>query len=211
METALQQLPLFLGGAWASGINLYLTMAFLGIAHKAHWITLPGSLENIAHPLVIATAVVICVVELVVDKIPYLDNAWDSIHTLIRPVGGLLLGYLATTDLASVLQVPIAMLTGSVALNAHVTKATARLAMNSSPAVVATPAASVGENISVATVLYFIIKHPIIASIIVIGFIAFSIWFLRLMFRFVRKLFRREPADRPTAAPASSAPNTSSS
>ena len=88
---------LLLGASWTSGINLYLTVAGLGIAHQAEWITLPGSLESLSHPLIIALAIILYIIEFVADKVPYVDSAWDSVHTFIRPIGGGALAYLALT------------------------------------------------------------------------------------------------------------------
>ena len=195
---ALESLSLAMGTAWTSGINLYATIAVLGIAGRAGMIQLPPGLQVLTDPLVIGIACFMYVIEFVVDKVPYLNNAWDSFHTFIRPVGGVFLGYLAMSNLNPAIQYTAALLTGAVALNSHLTASTARVALNSSPGVVTNPVASVSKDVSVATVLYFTIKHPVIACMIVIAFIIFSIWFLRTMFRFLRKLFKREPVPDPS-------------
>lgn len=85
-------LGVLMGGSWASGVNLYLTTASLGISHRMGWITLPGNMESLANPLVIGAALLLYAVEFFADKIPYVDSAWDSIHTFIRPAGGVALG-----------------------------------------------------------------------------------------------------------------------
>jgi len=180
---------LLLGGSWASGINLYLTVAGLGIAHRAGWIVLPGDLDAFSHLAVIAAALVLYAVEFVADKIPFVDSAWDSVHTFIRPLGGLALGYLATADAAPAIQYPVAMLTGTLALDSHLTKATTRAAINTSPEPVSNSVASVTEDVSVLGVLYLIMNHPVVAAVLVIAFVVFSVWFLRKMFGFIRKIF----------------------
>ena len=185
----LSSLGLLAGGAWGSGINLYMTIAGLGIAQRMQWINLPGNLEIIAHPLIITVAILLYMVEFAADKIPYVDSTWDAIHTAIRPVGGAALGYLAMANAGPVIQIPIALLTGTVAADSHLTKATARAAINTSPEPVTNSVASVTEDISVAGIIYLIIRHPVIATIAVILFILFSIWFLKKMFRFVRAIF----------------------
>ncbi|HRZ03135.1 MAG TPA: DUF4126 domain-containing protein, partial [Candidatus Omnitrophota bacterium] len=83
----------------------------------------------------------------------------------------------------------VALLTGAVALNSHLTKATTRVAINSTPVPFANSVASVAEDSAVFGVLYLIIKHPIIAAIVVVLFIIFSVWFLIKMFKFLRKVF----------------------
>ncbi|MFH1360944.1 MAG: DUF4126 domain-containing protein [Candidatus Omnitrophota bacterium] len=185
---ALNSLNVLVGSSWASGVNLYLTIAGLGIAHRMQWITLPGNMDSLAHPLVIIVAIVLYVIEFVADKVPYVDSAWDSVHTFIRPVGGAALGYMAMADAGPALQIPVALLTGSISMDSHLTKATARAAINTSPEPFSNSVASVTEDISVAGIIYLIIKHPVIATILVIIFIIFSIWFLKTMFRFLRRV-----------------------
>ena len=182
-------LPLLLGGSWASGVNLYLTVAGLGIAHRMHYIDLPGHLEVLSNPLVIGVASILFLIEFVADKVPYVDSAWDSVHTFIRPVGGAALGYMALAGAGQEWQIPVALLTGSIAMESHLTKATARAAINTSPEPVSNSVASVTEDVTVAGVLYLIIKHPVIATIVIILLILFSVWFLKKMFHLVRKIF----------------------
>ena len=195
MET-LQSLSVLLGGSLGSGINLYLTTAGLGILNRINVLPLPGDLDVLSHPLVILTALGLYGIEFVADKIPYVDSAWDTIHTAIRPLGGAALGYMAMANVGPVGQIPIALLTGSIAMDAHLTKATTRAAINTSPEPFSNSIASVTEDITVAGILYLIIKHPVISSLVVIGFIIFSIWFLKKMFRFIRGIFRpRSPEE----------------
>ncbi|MBN2120820.1 MAG: DUF4126 domain-containing protein [Candidatus Omnitrophica bacterium] len=185
----LNSLGVLLGSSWASGVNLYLTIAGLGIAQRMNWIDLPGNLEVLSHPLVILTAALLYAVEFVADKVPYVDSAWDSIHTAIRPIGGAALGYMAMAQAGPTLQIPVALLTGTIAADSHITKATTRAAINTSPEPVTNSIASITEDLSVAGVLYLVIQHPIIASIVVIVFVLFSIWFLKKMFKFLKKAF----------------------
>lgn len=186
----LSNLGVLLGGSWASGVNLYLTIAGLGIMDKMGIINLPGNLEAISNPLIIAVAILMYAVEFFADKIPLVDSAWDSVHTFIRPLGGAALSYMAMADIGLVAQIPAALLSGTVAMDSHLTKATTRVAINTSPEPITNSIASVSEDAMVVGVLWMIINHPIVAGIIVILFVLFSIWFLRMMFRFVKKVFR---------------------
>ena len=183
-------LSVLLGGSWASGINLYMTAAGLGIAQRMNWIELPGELTVLGHPLIIALAVIMYVVEFVADKIPFVDSTWDMVHTFIRPTGGAMIGYLGMAQSDPLLQTTVAILTGAVALSSHLTKATTRAAINSAPMGFTNSIASVTEDAAVFTVLYFIVKHPVIAAFLAIGLIALSIWILRKFFRFISRLFR---------------------
>src|SRR4051812_30993027 len=98
MNAALAEPLVLLLSGWCSGISLYLTAALLGICGRAGWIELPGDLQTLSHPLIIAAAVAIFLVEFVADKVPYVDSAWDSVHTFIRPLGAAGLGALAGVD-----------------------------------------------------------------------------------------------------------------
>ncbi len=178
-----------MGSSWASGVNLYLTMAGLGIAHRMEWMKLPGNLEVLSHPLIMGGAIFLFLIEFVADKVPYVDSVWDSVHTFIRPIASAVLGYTAMADAGQVMQVLIAFLTGSIALDSHLTKATTRLAINASPEPVSNSIASVTEDATVIGALYLIINHPIVIAILVTLFIVFSIWFLKKMFKFMKRVF----------------------
>jgi hypothetical protein len=80
-------------------------MAGLGIAHRMEWIKLPGNLEVLSHPLIVGVAIFLFVIEFVVDKVPYVDSVWDSVHTFIRPIASAVLGYTAMGDAGSVIQI----------------------------------------------------------------------------------------------------------
>lgn len=190
MEALLSNLGILLGSSWASGVDLYLTVAGLGIAQRLAMVNLPGEMKVVSHPLVIAAAIIMFAVEFCVDKIPGLDSVWDSIHTAIRPLGGAALGFMAMAEMGPAAQVPVALLTGAVSADSHLTKATTRVAINTSPEPVTNSIASITEDALVLGALYLIIRHPVVAGILVVLFIIFSIWFLKVMFRFVKKIFR---------------------
>jgi len=190
MENIISGIGTLLGGAWASGVNLYLTVAVLGVADRLGFIDLPGRLDVISHPLIIAVALLLFAVEFFADKIPYVDSAWDSFHTLIRPLGAGAMAFMAMSGTNEAVQLSTAMVCGGVALDSHLTKATARAAINTSPEPFTNIAASVSEDSLVLAVLWFMWRHPVITGVLIIAFIAFSIWFLMVMFRFLRKVFR---------------------
>ncbi len=149
----LNSLGVLLGSSWSSGVNLYLTVAGLGILNRIGAVSLPGNLDAISNPLVIGIAVLMYLIEFFADKIPYLDSAWDSVHTAIRPLGGATLAYMATANVGPALQIPIALLSGGIAMESHLTKATARAAINTSPEPVTNSVASITEDGLVAVVL----------------------------------------------------------
>ncbi len=180
---------LLLGGSWASGINLYMSMAGLGIANRLEWITLPENLQILSNPIVIIVSLTLFGIEFVADKIPYVDSLWDFVHTFIRPVATSVLGYTAMADSGMIIQLLIAFLTGTISLESHLTKATSRAVINASPEPVTNSIASVTEDVTVAGTLYLIICHPVVATVLVVIFIIIAFWFLKKMFKFLKKVF----------------------
>nr|MDQ2659508.1 DUF4126 domain-containing protein [Verrucomicrobiota bacterium] len=90
----LNLLGVALGLAALAGINLYLTVFVTGLAVNQHWITLAPqyqSLGVLGHPAIVTIAGVLYFLEFFADKIPWIDSAWDAVHTIIRPIGGALL------------------------------------------------------------------------------------------------------------------------
>jgi hypothetical protein len=180
---------LLLGGSWAAGINLYMSMAGLGIASRMEWIRLPENLDILSNPIVIVVALTLFAIEFVADKIPYIDSLWDSVHTFIRPLATSALGYTAMADSGMIMQVLIASLTGAISLESHLTKATTRAVINASPEPFTNSIASVTEDVAVAGTLYLIICHPVVAAVLVTIFIIIAFWFLKKMFKYLRKVF----------------------
>lgn len=188
MEIA-QSIGAMFGSSWAAGVNLYLTTAALGIFERLHWISLPEGLKVVSHPLVIIGAIVLFAIEFLADKVPVVDHIWDSVHTFVRPMGGAAVGYLATTEMGPIVQAMAGLATGGIAASSHLTKSTSRVAVNSTMIPGAGAGASIAGDAAVCGMLYLILKHPIIAGLIVIAFVIFAVWFLRKMFSLVKGLF----------------------
>ena len=144
MDT-LETLSLAMGTAWTSGLNLYATLATLGLAGSAGMIQLPPGLQILTDPLVIGVACLMYFIEFFADKVPYVDNGWDVLHTFIRVPAGALLAARAVGDVNPALELAALLAGGTVALAAHGTKATVRLAVNVSPEPFSNWFASVGE------------------------------------------------------------------
>ncbi len=122
-----------LGFSFAAGINLYATVALIGLASRFGWVVLPGEYAMFDHDWVIGTAIVLYVVEFIADKVPWVDTLWDSVHTFIRPVGGALVAVAGLGEASPATQGMIALLGGAVAAGSHVTKAGTRVVANTSP------------------------------------------------------------------------------
>lgn len=188
--SSIQMMALSLAGGWVTGLNLYLTAAALGVAERMHWIALPGDLTILGNPLVIFLAVLLYLIEFVIDKIPFLDSAWDSVHTLIRPVGGAALASMAYSQSPESFQHMAAAIAGALSLSAHLAKAGSRIVINTSPEPFSNSVASVTEDGIVLGLLWLIFQHPILSMVVVIGLLALTIWLIPKVFRFMKRFFQ---------------------
>jgi len=189
MDT-LQALSLAMGTAWTSGINLYATVGALGIAGRMQMIQLPANLEVLTHPAVIAVACVMYLIEFFADKVPYVDNGWDVIHTFIRVPAGAMLAARSLGDLDPALEVAALLAGGAVALAAHGAKTTTRLALNVSPEPFSNWFASVTEDLVVLGSIWMIFHHPLLMLILVVGFLALIVWLTPKLLRLAKRGFQ---------------------
>ena len=173
----LDLLSVALGLAALAGVNLYLTVFATGLTIHFHWITLAPqyqSLEILGHPLVITISGILYLLEFFADKVPWLDSAWDAVHTVIRPIGGALLAIQVLGHSSPAFTVIVALLAGSTSLVAHTAKAATRLASNTSPEPFSNIGLSLGEDAAVLAGLALVHFNPVLAlSIFVIGIAAF--------------------------------------
>jgi hypothetical protein len=179
----LETLSLALGTAWTSGINVYATVAALGIAGRAGMIQLPPELQVLTDPLVIGLACLMYVIEFVADKVPYVDNGWDIVHTFIRVPAGAILAARSLGTVNPALELAALLAGGGVALAAHGTKATLRLAINVSPEPFSNWLASIGEDLAVLGGLWLAFNHPLIMLVLIVGFLALAAWLIPKLFR----------------------------
>jgi hypothetical protein len=186
----LDTLSLALGTAWTSGINLYATVAALGLAGRLGMVQLPPNLQLLADPLVIAVACVMYVIEFFADKIPYVDSGWDVLHTFIRVPAGAILAARSIGEVNPALELAAILAGGMVALTAHGTKATVRLAINVSPEPVSNWVASISEDLAVFGGIWLVFNHPTLMLGFVIGFTALAAWLIPKLYRMARRGFQ---------------------
>jgi len=186
----IEALSLAMGTAWTSGINLYATVAALGIAGRSEMIHLPPQLQVLTHPAVIAIACIMYVIEFFADKVPYVDSGWDVLHTFIRVPAGAILAAKSLGDMNPALELAALLAGGTVALAAHGTKATVRLAINTSPEPFSNWAASFAEDVTVLGSIWMIFNHPILMLILVVSFMALVVWLVPKLFRLAKRGFQ---------------------
>lgn len=188
----IDQLSIALGLATLAGLNLYLTVLVTGLAIRFHWVVLSvehQDLNVLAHPAILVAAGIFFLLEFFSDKIPWVDSLWDTIHTLIRPVGGAFLAIqtLGTTEPA--FDVIIALLAGSATLVSHGFKASTRLAVNASPEPVSNVVVSVAEDVVVLGGLSLMTISPKLVGAIALVFLILVIFFAPRLLRRVRAFF----------------------
>ncbi|HJS02123.1 MAG TPA: DUF4126 domain-containing protein [Variovorax sp.] len=186
-----QLLALSAAIGWASGVRLYLVVLLTGLAGYLGWVPLPGGLQLLAHPVVIAASGFMVFIEFFADKIPGLDSLWDMVHTVIRiPAGAALAASVFGADHA-VMAIVAALLGGSFAATAHAAKATTRAAINTSPEPFSNVGASLLEDGLVPAGLWLAVAHPLVFLLVFVVLLVVSVWLIRKSWRFLRALFGR--------------------
>jgi hypothetical protein len=176
----LDLLAVALGLACLAGINLYLTVFATGLAIHFHWITLAPayqSLEVLGNPVIVTIAGILYFLEFFADKIPWIDSAWDAVHTVIRPIGGALLAIQVLGHPSPTFTIIVALLAGGTSLIAHTAKAATRLATNTSPEPFSNIGLSLGEDAAVLGGLALVHFNPLLALLIFLLGIAVFFYF----------------------------------
>ncbi len=159
---ALHILALAFAAACLSGINLYLTAFLAGLAAKLGWLGLePGVVALLAHPAVMTVALLLYLLNAIVDKVPGLDSLWDTLHTVIRPAGAVMLALHIMGDAEPAYQVLPAVLAGMAGLTTHLAKTSARLLINNKPGPLLNILTSIGEDLLVAGIFMLTIHRPL--------------------------------------------------
>ena len=203
----LETLGFALGTSFASGLNVYATVAAAGLFQRFGVVQLPDALQILANPFVLGIAITLFVIEFIADKIPYVDSAWDAVHTFIRPPAAAVIAYSAFGTIPEEWKVSAALLAGGVALTSHGAKASTRAAANTSPEPVSNWSLSLLEDGLAVFLAWMAAAHPIWTAVIVVVLVILSvllIWKLYGYLRLIGTRFRRWRE----GSPASEAPRT---
>ncbi len=189
----LQKLGTALGFATLAGLNLYLTVFATSLAIHFGWVDVSAEYPDLvilgSTPVMIVSGVLYAI-EFLADKVPWMDSAWDAVHTFIRPVGGafLAVGTLGHRD--PVFDVVVALLAGGVTLTSHGAKAGTRLIANGSPEPFSNIALSVGEDVAVGGglgLMAYSYKHnPYLSAVVFGGIVLTLLYVTPKIFRFAR-------------------------
>jgi hypothetical protein len=190
----LETLGFALGTSFASGLNVYATVAAAGLFQRFGIVQLPDSLQVLANPFVLGIAITLFLIEFIADKIPYIDSAWDAVHTFIRPPAAAVLAYSAFGQVSEEWKVGASLLAGGVALTSHGAKATTRAAANTSPEPVSNWALSILEDGLAVFLVWLAAEHPILTAGVVVLLViiaVFIIWKLYGYLKVIGERFRR--------------------
>jgi Domain of unknown function (DUF4126) len=188
----LETLGFTLGTSFASGLNVYATVAAAGIMQRLGFVNLPESLQILTHPLVMGLAVTLFVIEFIADKIPYVDSAWDAVHTFIRPPAAAILSYGAFSEgFPEEWKLAAALLAGSVALTSHGANASTRAAANASPEPVSNWTLSLLEDGFAVFLAWMAAEHPLLSATIVVVLVILAVFVIWTLFGYLRRALAR--------------------
>jgi hypothetical protein len=182
-----------LGFSFAAGINLYATVALIGLASRFEWVSLPAEYRIFDSPWVIGTAIALYAVEFFADKIPWVDTLWDTVHTFIRPVGGAFVAVAGLGDASPATQGMIALLGGIVAASSHATKAGTRVVANTSPEPVSNWVLSLFEDGLVVGLGILAMQFPVAALAVTLLLLLAMAMLAATIVRAIRRRFRATP------------------
>jgi hypothetical protein len=184
--------------ALAAGVNVYATVALIGLSVRLGWVDLPPQYDSFGSDVVIGAAVVMYLLEFFADKVPYVDTVWDLVHTVIRPIGGALLAVTSLGDASPTAVSLAAILGGAVATGSHLTKASTRAVANTSPEPFSNWALSLAEDVFAFGLGYLALTYPIAALVVALAvllcMLAFSVVIVRLATRWLGRWRHPAPA-----------------
>lgn len=185
---ALTSLATAAGLGWASGIRLYAVVFFLGLLAYFGIYTLPTNLQVLGSPWVMGAAGFMFLVEFLADKIPGFDSVWDAAHTFIRIPAGALLAAAAVAGGDPGLSLAAGILGGAVAAGSHVTKASTRALINTSPEPVSNWTASVSEDAASVGIAWTALFFPLVTLGFLVVFFVAAIWLLPKIWRGLKRV-----------------------
>src|SRR6185437_1461040 len=184
----LETLGFALGTSFASGLNLYATVAAAGLFQRFGIVQLPDSLQVLSHPIVLGIAIALFVIEFIADKIPYVDTVWDAVHTFIRPPAAAVLSYSAFAgQVPAQWQVAAALVAGGVALTSHGAKASTRAAANMSPEPLSNWILSLVEDAVAVFLAWMAGAHPLITAAVVVILVIVAVLVIWKLFGFLQR------------------------
>jgi hypothetical protein len=179
-----------LGFSFAAGINLYATVAMLGLASRFGWVDLPPQYDVFDSNWIIGAAAALYIVEFFADKIPWVDSLWDAVHTVIRPIGGALIAVASIGSATPSTQAIVALAGAALAASSHLTKAGTRAIANTSPEPFSNWILSLLEDGFVVALGVLALRYPLAAAVVVLVcltlIVVFAYWLIGALRRRLR-------------------------
>ena len=182
-------LPILIATSFAAGLNVYATVATLGLLEHAGLFPLPPTLHPLASWWVIGASLFLFVIEFFGDKIPAFDLVWNALHTFIRVPIAALLAYGASSQLSPETQMLCTILGGFIALAAHGGKTAARVMVTPSPEPLSNIGLSLGEDALAVFLTWLAARHPYTAAVIALAGVLLVIVLIKFVVRALRSLF----------------------
>lgn len=176
--------------SFAAGLNVYATVATLGLLAHAHLLVLPDALQPLAGWWVIGASAALFAVEFFADKVPAFDLVWNALHTFIRIPVAVLIAWRATATLTPQEQLLAALLGGLIAFAAHGGKTAARAVVTPSPEPLSNFGLSLGEDVVAISLTWLAGRHPYLAGGIALVLALIIFFLIRWVWHALRNLFR---------------------
>ena len=194
---------LIVAASFAAGLNVYATLATLGVLARFNLVALPSGLEALTHTWILIACILLFAAEFVADKIPGLDLIWSGLHTLVRIPVAALIAYRAAMNLSPEMQVLAAITGALIALATHGSKTAVRAAVTPSPEPFSNIALSTGEDFMAIGVTWLATRHPFIAATIAAILTLIAVLAMRWLVRLARRVLPKAPPSRPAGQPPS--------
>ena len=186
---AIASLATAAGLGWASGVRLYAVVFFLGLLQQFGIYALPAELQSLGNPWVMAASGFMFAVEFLADKIPGIDSVWDAAHTFIRIPAGALLAAAAVAGGDAGMGIAASIIGGVVAAGSHITKASARALINTSPEPISNWTASISEDALSIGAVWMALVFPLLMLVFLIIFFVLAVWLLPKIWRGLKRVF----------------------
>jgi hypothetical protein len=191
IQNHIAELAMSAAMAWGAGLRLYLVVFVVGLLGKFGYVPLPDALKILANPIVLGAAGFMTFIEFFADKVPWLDSAWDAVHTFLRIPAGAALAAGMLGDTGEGVAMAAALIGGTLAAGTHFGKAGTRAAVNTSPEPFSNIAVSAAEDVAVAGGLALALANPWVFLALLLVFVILLVVLLRVLIKGVRALLRK--------------------
>jgi Domain of unknown function (DUF4126) len=191
IQNHIAELAMSAAMAWGAGLRLYLVVFIVGLLGKFDYVPLPEALKILSNPLVLGAAGFMTFVEFFADKIPWLDSAWDAVHTFLRIPAGAALAAGMLGDNGEGIAMAAALIGGTLAAGTHFGKAGTRAAVNTSPEPFSNIAVSLAEDTAVAGGLALAVANPWVFLALLVVFVILLVLLIRFLLKGLSAIIKR--------------------